>query len=99
VAATVLIRARLRGDQASAKKVHDDVTRATKDMALAAGDVSHKVFLDPRDPKAFLGIDVWKSPEDVQKFSSQPQIRDFFGKLFEGEPEVTLWIDSDWNQW
>lgn len=100
MAVTVLIRARLKGnDQQTSKKLHDEVTAATKAGALAAGDISHKVWLNPQDPKAFLGIDVWQSAEAVQKFSSDPKIRDFFANLFEGQPEVTVWVDSGWNQW
>lgn len=96
---TVTIRGTLRETAAAAKKFHDDVTRATKDQAKQAGDLTHVVYLDPRDPKAFLGIDTWSTLEDLQAFAASPQIREFFGKLFSGEPEVRVWVDSDWNQW
>ena len=96
---TVIIRARLRGDPAAARKLHDQVTAATKDMALAAGDLSHRVFLDPADPGAFLGIDEWRSAEAVQAFASSPQIADFFGQLFDGPPDVSVWASSGWNEW
>lgn len=96
---TVTVRARLKADQAAAKKYHDEVTRATKDQAKQAGDLTHKIFLDPQDPKAFLGIDEWSSLEGIQKFSGSPQIQEFFGNLFEGKPDVSVWVDSDWNQW
>ena len=96
---TVTVRAKLRDDQAKSKKFHDEVTRATMELAKKAGDLTHVVYIDPRDPKSFLGIDTWSSLEGLQNFASSPQIRDFFGKLFEGEPEVRIWVDSDWNQW
>ena len=48
---------------------------------------------------AFLGIDTWSSLEGLQSFAGSPQIREFFGKLFDGEPEVRVWVDSGWNQW
>ena len=32
-------------------------------------------------------------------FASNPQIQEFFGRLFAGPPEVTLWADSGWNKW
>jgi len=96
---TVTVRARLREDQPAAKKYHDDMTRATKDAAKQAGDLTHVVYLDPKDPKAFLGIDTWSSLEGLQAFAASPKIKEFFGKLFEGEPEVRVWVDSDWNQW
>jgi LuxR family maltose regulon positive regulatory protein len=60
---------------------------------------SEQIYLDPQDPKAFLGIDTWSSVEGFQKLASSPQIQEFFGKLFESEPEVHVWVDSNWNQW
>ena len=94
-----IIRARLRGDPAAARQLHDQVTGATREMALAAGDVSHHVFLNPADPKDFLGIDVWRSAEAAAAFSTNPQIQEFFGQLFEGQPEVSIWAPSGWNEW
>lgn len=99
MAVTVTIHGRLKGDAADMKKLHDEVTGATKEMAKAAGDISHRVFLNPQDDRDFLGIDEWQSPEQVQAFSSDPRIQDFFGRLFDGQPEVTLWVDPGWNQW
>ena len=96
---TVVIRARLRGSVGSAQALHDQVTGATKEMAQAAGDISHRTFLNPADPMDFLGIDVWQSAEAVGAFASSPQIVEFFGGLFEGQPEVTIWTSSGWNEW
>jgi quinol monooxygenase YgiN len=99
MAVTVTIRGRLKGDQTSMKKMHDEVTGATREMARQAGDISHRIFLNPMDPQDFLGIDVWQSAEQTQAFSADPRIRQFFADLFEGPPEVIAWVDSDWNQW
>jgi len=96
---TVTIRGRLREGKDAAKRYHDEVTGATKDAAKQAGDLTHAVYLDPQDPRAFFGIDTWSSLEGIQRFAGSPQIREFFGKLFDGEPEVRIWVDSDWNQW
>jgi quinol monooxygenase YgiN len=96
---TVSIRGRLRGDQAAGKALHDAVTAATKEMALAAGDLSHRVFINPQDPLDFFGIDEWQSSEAVAAFASSPQIQEFFGNLFDGQPEVTVWTSSGWNEW
>ena len=98
-AVSVVIRARLKGDPSDAKRLHDQVTGATREMALAAGDISHHVFLNPADPGDFLGIDVWRSADAVGAFASSPQIQEFFGQLFDGPPEVTIWVGSDWNEW
>jgi quinol monooxygenase YgiN len=98
-AVTVVIRARLKGDRMSAQQLHDQVTAATREQALAAGDISHRVFLDPTDPTAFLGIDEWGSADAVAAFAGSPQIREFFARLFDGQPEVTVWVPSGWNEW
>lgn len=81
------------------RKIHDEVTTATKEMALQAGDISHRVYLNPQDGRDFLGIDEWKSAEAVQAFSANQQIQEFFGQMFEGQPEVTIWEGSGWNEW
>jgi quinol monooxygenase YgiN len=96
---TVSIRARLRGTPAEAKRYHDDVTTATKDAAKQAGDLTHAVYLDPRNPREFLGIDTWSSLEGITAFAGSAQIREFFAKLYDGDPEVHVWVASDWNQW
>ncbi len=93
------IRARLKEAPAQAKAVHDQVTGATKEMALAAGDIGHWVYLGAEDARDFLGIDEWKSAEAAASFAAHPKIREFFGQLFEGAPEVKVWKKSDWRQW
>lgn len=95
----VIVRARLKSNPETIRKLHDDVTSATKEMAKAAGDISHHTHLNPQDRRAFLGIDVWKNQEAFNKFSSDPKIQEFFGQMFEGQPEVAIWEDSGWNSW
>jgi quinol monooxygenase YgiN len=95
----VTIRGRLRDDPEAIRKIHDGVTTATKEMALQAGDISHRVYLNPQDGRYFLGIDEWKSAEAVQTFSANSQIQEFFAQMFEGQPEVTIWEGARWNEW
>jgi len=95
----VTIKGRLRDDPSAIKQIHDSVTAATKEMALQAGDLSHRVYLNPQDGRDFLGIDEWQSAEAVQTFSANPQIQEFFSQMFEGMPEVTVWDGSGWNEW
>jgi quinol monooxygenase YgiN len=99
VPVTITIRARLKADVKSMQKIHDEVTGATKDMAKQAGDISHVVFLAPQDQREFLGIDTWQSAEQAQAFAGSRQIQAFFGRLFEGQPEVKVWADAGWNKW
>jgi quinol monooxygenase YgiN len=95
----VTVRARLKAEPGSIQALHDQVTAATKEMAQAAGDLSHKVLLNPQDLRDFLGIDEWQSAEAFKEFSSNPQIMEFFSQLFEGQPEVSVWANPGWNQW
>ena len=78
----VTIRGRLRDDPEAVRQIHDAVTTATKEMALQAGDISHRVYLNPRDGRDFLGIDEWNSAQAVQTFSADPQIQEFFAQMF-----------------
>jgi quinol monooxygenase YgiN len=95
----VTIRGRLRDDPKAIQRIHDEVTSATKEMALQAGDISHRVHLNPQDDRDFMGIDEWKSAEAVQAFSANPQIQEFFSQMFEGAPQVTIWEPAGWNEW
>lgn len=99
MAVTITIRARLKGNPDSIQKIHDQVTSATKDMARQAGDLTHVVYLNPQDRRDFLGIDTWQSAEQAQTFAGSAQIREFFGQMFDGEPEVKVWTESGWNRW
>jgi len=58
---TITIRARLKGDVSSMKKIHDQVTGATKgDGETGRGHLPHRL-LNPQDQHEFLGIDTWQS--------------------------------------
>jgi hypothetical protein len=35
----------------------------------------------------------------VAELNGPPQIKEFFGRLFDGPPEVTIWAPSGWNEW
>ena len=99
MAVTITVRAHLKDDPEAIQRIHDQVTSATKDMARQAGDLTHAVYLSASDPREFLGIDTWESAEQAQAFAGSPQIQEFFGQMFQGMPEVTIWVDPGWNQW
>jgi quinol monooxygenase YgiN len=95
----VIVRARLKAAPEQIQKIHDEVTGATKDAAVAAGDLTHAVYLDPRDRRSFLGIDTWKSAEAAQQFAANPKIQEFFAQMFDGPPDVTMFEESGWRRW
>jgi hypothetical protein len=35
----------------------------------------------------------------VQAFSAKPQIQEFFGQMFEGMPDVSIYEGAGWNEW
>ena len=95
----VTVRGKLKGEPEDMKKLHDQVTAVSKDSAMTAGDTGHKVFLNPEDKKDFLGMDEWATMDAFQKFSADPKIQEFFGQLFDGQPEVKVRENPGWNQW
>jgi quinol monooxygenase YgiN len=99
MAVLVTIRGRLRDEPSAIQKIHDAVTAATKQMALQAGDISHRVYLNPQDSRDFLGIDEWESAQAVQEFAADPQIQEFFSSMFEDAPDVSIWQGAGWNEW
>jgi len=99
MAVLVTIKGRLRDDPDAIRKIHDTVTAATKEMAIQAGDITHRVYLNSQDDRDFLGIDEWQSAEAVAAFSANPQIQEFFAQMFHGAPEVTIWQGPGWNEW
>ena len=70
MAVLVTIRGRLRDEPTAIQAIHDAVTAATKAMAVQAGDISHRVYLNPQDGKDFLGIVEWESAQAVQAFAA-----------------------------
>ncbi len=95
---TVLVYGQLR-DPASAQGLHDAVTVSTRAQAEAAGSLSHRTYLNPEDPRDFLAVDEWPSVDAFRAFASDPRIEDFFGRLFEGEHRVRVYVSSGWTEW
>jgi len=42
-------------------------------------------------------MDMWDNPKGMQKFMSDPNTAGEIGKLFEGMPEVIIWVESGWS--
>src|SRR5260370_7976452 len=91
MAVKIVIRATLKGtDVGAIRKIHDEVTAATRHMAEEAGDISHPVYLNPQNHPDFLGIDQGKSPEAATAFASIPQIQKSFDPLSQTMPHLPL---------
>ena len=94
----VTVRGILKGDANQAKAVHDETVAKVSPMGRSMGNTSHQAYLNIQNGKEFLAIDVWDNLESIQKLYSDPNLAAEFGKLFEGQPEVTIWSDSGWLQ-
>jgi len=95
----VTVRAMLKGDEAQAQKVHDETVAKVSPLGKSMGSTSHQAYLSTQNRKEFLAIDFWDNLEGIQKLYSDPNLATEFGKLFEGQPEVTVWVDSGWMQY
>jgi len=95
----VTVRAMLKGDEAQAQKVHDETVAKVSPLGKSMGSTGHQAYLNTQNRREFLAIDFWDNLEGIQKLYSDPNLATEFGKLFEGQPEVTIWVDSGWMQY
>ncbi len=95
----VTVRGMLKGDPKEAQKAHDATVAKVSPLGKSMGSTSHQPYLNTKNPKEFFAIDVWNNLEGIQKLYSDPNLATEFGKLFEGQPEVTVWVDSGWMQY
>lgn len=93
----VTVRGKLKGDQAQAQSVHDATIAQISPQGREMGSTGHQTYLNPENEKDFLAVDFWNNMEGIQKLYSDPNLATEFGKLFEGEPEVTVWVNSGWE--
>ena len=92
----VVVRGRLKGSKADAQKVHDATVGQISPQSRQMGSTGHTAYLNTQDPNDFLAVDSWDNIEAIQKLYSDPALAAEFGKLFEGQPEVTIWGESGW---
>jgi len=92
----VVVRGRLKGSKAEAQAVHDATVGKISPQSRQMGSTGHQAYLNTADEKGFLAIDFWDNIEAIQNLYSDPALAAEFGKLFEGQPEVTIWGDAGW---
>ena len=95
----VTVRGTLKGDGKQAQQNHDATIAKVSPMSKTMGNISHQTYLNTQNGKEFFAIDVWDNLEGIQKLYSDPNLAVEFGKLFEGQPEVTVWADTGWQQY
>jgi quinol monooxygenase YgiN len=94
----VTVRGKLKGDASQAQAAHDDIVGRVSPMGRSMGNTSHQAYLNVQDGSEFFAIDVWDNLEAIQKLYSDPNLANEFARMFDGQPEVTIWGDSGWFQ-
>lgn len=93
-----------RGHLAAATTVesrdaHNALVGGTADMARAAGDIGHVVYLGTEDPREFLAIDVWPTSDAIGAFYGNPDFARGVGSLFDAPPSIGVYQGTSWTQW
>ncbi len=92
----VIVRGKLKGGPEQAGKVHDEIISKMESMSRSMGNTAHQTYLNVQNGNEFLSTDFWDNLESIQKLYSDPNLMVEFGRMFEGQPEVTIWGDSTW---
>jgi quinol monooxygenase YgiN len=96
----VVVRGMLKSaDENQSKATHDATIKMIGPMGRSMGNVGHQAHLNPQNRREFLAIDVWDNIEGPQKLLQDPTLAAEFAKLFEGQPNVTIWSATDWEAW
>jgi hypothetical protein len=95
----VTVRGTLKGDASQAQMVHDETVTKVSPLGKSLGSTGHQAYLNTQNGKDFFAIDFWDNLEGIQKLYSDPNLATEFAKLFDGQPEVTIWADSGWFQY
>lgn len=94
----VTVRGKLKGEVEQAHIAHDEIVAKVSPMGKSMGNTSHQSYLNVEDNNDFFAIDVWDNLEGIQNLYSDPNLETEFAKMFDGQPDVTVWGDSGWFQ-
>jgi hypothetical protein len=94
----VVVRGKLIAtDEQTAQAGHDAAVAKLSPIGKSLGSSGHRAYLNPQNRQEFMAIDTWDSPEGMQKFMGDPNTAAEIGQLFEGQPEVTIWVEAGWS--
>lgn len=94
----VTVRGNLKGSLEQAQQAHDDIVSRVSQIGRLMGNTSHQTYLHLEKPNEFFAVDVWDNLEAIQKLYSDPNLASEFARMFEGQPQVTVWSDAGWLQ-
>jgi hypothetical protein len=86
-------------DEQQSMATHNATIAMVAPQGRAMGNESHQAYLNPRNRREFLAIDVWNNAEAPQQLFQDPALGAEFAKLFEGQPDVTMWEATGWEGW
>ena len=96
----VVVRGMLKSaDEKQSRATHDATIKMVGPTGRSMGNVGHRAYLNPQNRREFLAIDVWDNLDGPQKMLQDPTLGAEFAKLFEGQPNVTIWAATDWEAW
>ena len=86
-------------DQQAAMEHHNRIVDGLIPRTKELGGTGHMVFANVADPMEFLAIDGWESVEALQRFLGDPAVQVEVGSMFDGPPDVTVWVPREgWRQ-
>jgi hypothetical protein len=87
------VRARLLdADPDRAREAHNGIVARLRPRGEPLGATTHMTFARADDPRDFLGLDGWSTLEGLQQFLGDPTVQQEMGSMFEGMPDVTVWV-------
>ncbi len=92
----VTVRGNLKGSTEQAHQAHDGILSRISATSKQMGNTSHQTCLNVQNNNEFMAMDTWDNLEAIQKLYSDPSLAAEFAKLFEGQPQVTIWSESGW---
>jgi quinol monooxygenase YgiN len=82
-------------DQQAAMEHHNRIVDALIPRTRELGGTGHHVYANVADPMQFLAIDDWDSVESLSKFLSDPSVQAEIGGMFDGPPDVSIWVPRE----
>jgi hypothetical protein len=95
----VTVRGKLKGSKEAAQKVHDTTVAAVSPKGRSMGSTAHQAYLNTQDEGEFFAVDVWDNLDGIQQLYSDPNLAAEFGKLFQGQPDITIWAQAGWMEY
>ena len=95
----VTVRGKLKEkDEKQAGMAHDETFERLSVIGKELGSIGHQTYLNSEDKNEFLAVDTWSSIEGLQKFLSDPADPGAeIAKLFDDQPQITVWAESGWK--